>query len=685
MKRFILGAIIVAAAVRPAAAQDRQAILVAEDARRTDDASMAPLLKGLQSRDPAIAIAAARGLGRFENRLFVGRLAAVLRDPRPAVRAAAIHALGQIGRDSTVTDSIAALLLPLADKPADPATQGAVARSLGRLPVRRAELQARVGQALARLLEKRDPLLLVDATRGMEAWLRLAGRASDPGAAVRARLVQLAHTQGADQANAARVRRAATAALARLVDPAVAGLRTDPDPEVRRLVALWAAQPAADGQAALEALLQDPAPMVRTEALRAWGQKALTARDCTPLLRALRDSAIVVALQAIDGLLPSCPGAVERLRPIVDTVADTYRGHVGTVASWHRGAHGLVTLARLNPNEARVVLSRAATSTIWQVRMYAARAAAIVGDADRLILLSEDASDNVREAAVEALLKVRGHAADSIFRVQLTRPGYQVVRAAAEALAGATDRPRTAAALEAALARISRDRRDTSRDPRMAILERLGEVGDPALAPRLEPYLADFDAAVAARAAALIGKWTGREVRPAPHPLEAPRLDWNTIARLKGARLRIEMARSSGGGAFEIELYPELAPATVARIAEHARKGYYDGLTFHRFVANFVIQGGSPGANEFIGDVLYLRDETGPVSHERGTMGISTRGRDTGDAQFFVNLVENLRLDFDYTVWGRIVAGQGVAEGVLEGDVMERVSVVDGGAPGRQR
>ena len=537
------------------------------------------------------------------------------------------------------------------------------------------------------MLERREPLtLVVDATRAVEAWTRLAGKGSDLGPAARARLGQLVLLRNADQSNASRIRRAAAGAIIHTdAAPLVARLASDPDQEVRRLAAIWAALPdATEGRALLGGLLSDPAPMVRIEAIRSWGQRGFTTADCAPLMRALKDSVVAVALQAIDGLLPTCAGAVEALKPMVDSVADTYRGHVGTVASWHRGAHGLVALARLNPNEARTVLSRAATSTIWQVRMYAVRAAAVVGDADRLALLADDPSDNVREAVVEGLLKVRGHAADSLYRVQLARPGYQVVQSAAQALAGATDRPRAVAALEAALARVTRDRKDTSRDPRMAILERLGELGEASLAPRLEPYLADFDPAVAARAAALIGKWTGRQPIAVPRPLPVPPLVWGAVAGMKAVRLRIEMARSSGGGAFDIELYPELAPATVARIVSHARQGYYDGLTFHRFVANFVIQGGSPGANEYVGDVHYMRDEVGPVSHERGTMGISTRGRDTGDSQFFVNLVENLRLDFDYTVWGRVTAGMNVVDGVLEGDVMDRVSVIDGRGSRRQ-
>ena len=88
-----------------------------------------------------------------------------------------------------------------------------------------------------------------------------------------------------------------------------------------------------------------------------------------------------------------------------------------------------------------------------------------------------------------------------------------------------------------------------------------------------------------------------------------------------------------------------------------------------------MIQGGSPGANEYVGLPQFIRDELGTVSHLRGTVGMSTRGHDTGDAQWFVNLRDNARLDRDYTVWGEVVEGLGVVDGVLEGDVIKRIRV----------
>ena len=87
----------------------------------------------------------------------------------------------------------------------------------------------------------------------------------------------------------------------------------------------------------------------------------------------------------------------------------------------------------------------------------------------------------------------------------------------------------------------------------------------------------------------------------------------------------------------------------AARLLALVRTGYYDGLTWHRVEHDFVIQGGSPGANEYVGLGQYLRDELGTVPHVRGTVGMSTRGHDTGDAQWFVNLKDNLR--FTATRW----------------------------------
>ena len=114
-----------------------------------------------------------------------------------------------------------------------------------------------------------------------------------------------------------------------------------------------------------------------------------------------------------------------------------------------------------------------------------------------------------------------------------------------------------------------------------------------------------------------------------------------------------------------------------ARLAE---RGYYNGLTFHRVAPNFVIQGGSPGANEYVGAPDHMRDEVGLWPHVRGAVGISTRGRDTGDAQIFVDLVDSPMLDHRFTVFAQVLTGMDVVDQILEGDVIESVRILADGS-----
>ncbi|MGC4085427.1 MAG: aminotransferase class I/II-fold pyridoxal phosphate-dependent enzyme [Vicinamibacterales bacterium] len=109
------------------------------------------------------------------------------------------------------------------------------------------------------------------------------------------------------------------------------------------------------------------------------------------------------------------------------------------------------------------------------------------------------------------------------------------------------------------------------------------------------------------------------------------------------------------------------------RFAQLAASGYYNRLTFHRVVPNGIIQGGSPGANEYSSDAPYMRDEVGQWPHVRGALGISTRGRDTGDAQIFIDLVDNPRYDHTYTVFAQVLNGMDVVDRIIEGDVIESV------------
>lgn len=395
--------------------------------------------------------------------------------------------------------------------------------------------------------------------------------------------------------------------------------------------------------------------------------------NCGELRHGMADSAWAVRLRAADLVTPACAAdtaIVDTLRRWARDLPANGMRRAGSV-SWHAAAHGLVALARVAPADARVAVGRFSTSAVWQARAYAARAATILGDTATLIRLADDRDDNVVEAAVAGLARMAGHAADAPIIPALQASGYQAVRAAAVALKGTPLRDRTLAAAIAAAVRLRRDSSETSRDARQAVVDLIGSLAAAADWPRIAPLTADFDCDIAGAVADMGRRLGAAAATPTctPLPILLPP-DAVRLAMGGEARIRVTLADSSGGGTFVVRLRGDVAPVMAAQVLDLVRRRYYNGLTWHRVEPNFVIQGLSPGANEYVGYPRFFRDELGTVPHARGTVGMSTRGHDTGDAQWFINLSDNFRLDRDYTVFAEVTEGIGVVDGVLEGDVV---------------
>ena len=659
-----------------------QRLLVAEDARGKGVAGLAPLLEGVQSSDTLLRRIAVRGLGRLQRPDLVEMLVPMLRDRVAAVRVEAANAVAQgmsgVRRGAADTGAGAptlrtaqdALLANLAQE-RDPEVIDALAAALGRLPFK-ASTEARTAEAGMRSRVAGIPTQgIVRGMYGLAMNRRMTGGLSSDGVELLRRTARTATD-------------AETRRLAVLTLGLVNGLDStttirafgDADEQVRRLALAGVMSLELPARIALvQRALADPSVMVRIEAVRA-ARVLVTVPDCAPMIAATRDREPYVALIAIDALGGACADSAASHNALAEIV-DRPRTNGGD-HSWQAPTRALLALAPSDPARAGARLGAFAASPRWQERAVAAQAAAVVGQGVLLYQLVRDPDQNVVEAAVRGLARGAKHAADSVYIAALAAPGFQVVLAGAEALAGSPS-PRALPALLDALDSLTVRRSENARDPRLAILQRIGEMGSRETVDRLSPYLTDFDTTVAATAATLLSKWSGNVVvaRPAPLPIREEALAQTFWT--EGLRLRVTLASSSGGGTFTIALYSDVAPATVARLLRLVRAHYYDGLTIQRVEQNFVIQGGSPGATEYIGDTSFMRDELSTLSHLRGTVGISSRGRDTGDAQFFVNLVDNPRLDHDYTVFGSIITGRSVAERVMEGDTIARIEIL--GAP----
>lgn len=134
-------------------------------------------------------------------------------------------------------------------------------------------------------------------------------------------------------------------------------------------------------------------------------------------------------------------------------------------------------------------------------------------------------------------------------------------------------------------------------------------------------------------------------------------------------------------GAFTIELLAEDAPLTVDNFVQLAKRGYFNGISFHRVVPNFVIQGGDPRGDGNGGPGYSIRCEINQVPFKRGAVGMALSGKDTGGSQWFVTHAPQPHLNGGYTVFGNVVAGMGVVDDIVRGDVIRSISVKETGRP----
>ncbi|MBK5255178.1 MAG: HEAT repeat domain-containing protein, partial [Vicinamibacteria bacterium] len=552
-----------------------RAILEVEYNRAED---VSALLKALQSPDVRLQSRAARTAGRLERPALGEAVIPLLRSSDVGVRREAIGALAQM----KAFFDFGALI----GGETDGSVRAVIYEAMGRAMPGRAESEA----PLVLGLKDKDQTARRGAARGLESRIRLNLKTARPDPATIKAL-----REAIRDSEDSRLRQFALLALnaAGDQDPATFDIALlDGDPQVRRLAVLGSKR-----------WVEDRSPMVRLEAMRLAG-------TCEKAFLAIRNQEPSghVVLAAVDRLGTQVCDPL-RIAQLVDQGKD-----------WRIRARALVSLAKVAPALARERLPRSIAGSPWQARAYAATVAALLKDQAALEVLVRDPDQNV---AAEAMTTFD----DAVRALSSDHSG--LLLASAAKLLGSGELKSVAPMILATIKRLTRAGRATLRDPRQKLIEVLGTSRDLVSIEGLRPLLDDRDPAVALAAANVLSEATGkpvtaRTIRYVPEPLPSGA----ALRSLDGATAVIRMKDL---GPMTLQLLPDESPATVATFAELAEAGAYNGLTIHRVVPNFVLQGGSPGANEY--DALtpqFMRDELGFTSNERGTFGISTRGHDTG-------------------------------------------------------
>lgn len=158
---------------------------------------------------------------------------------------------------------------------------------------------------------------------------------------------------------------------------------------------------------------------------------------------------------------------------------------------------------------------------------------------------------------------------------------------------------------------------------------------------------------------------------------------WNTppAMQIDPQKTYIALVETSKG-TIELELYPQAAPLHVNNFVFLARQGFYDGLTFHRVVPNFVIQGGDPEGTGRGGPGYNIPAEIS-LPHKKGALAAARLGdqvnpkRESSGSQFYITHQATPHLDGAYSVYGQVIRGQDVVDAIRQGDLIIKVEIVE--------
>jgi peptidyl-prolyl cis-trans isomerase B (cyclophilin B) len=154
--------------------------------------------------------------------------------------------------------------------------------------------------------------------------------------------------------------------------------------------------------------------------------------------------------------------------------------------------------------------------------------------------------------------------------------------------------------------------------------------------------------------------------------------EWNTPPEMQiDAAKTYSVSIETEKGAIMIDLFADAAPKTVNNFVFLAREGFYDGVTFHRVIPDFMIQGGDPTGSGMGGPGYRFEDEfdNNPHSHEAGSLSMANAGPGTNGSQFFICHGPQPHLNGKHTVFGKVSSSQDIIDAIAQGDTMIKVTV----------
>ena len=653
-------------------------ITKAEDERRWDK----DLNALLAHREAAVRKRTALAVGRIGNEKSVPALSDLLQqDPDAGVRAMAAFALGEV-ESVTGANVLVGVIKSNKDRGEIRARAlEALGKIAGVLPNDQQARQRELGAVIREALE-------VEATQSGNQLTVLLGIT----AALRSRPADAGPTLAKFLSSPdARIRHDAANALARLrLKDGNAELRklltTDPDPTVRANAArvLGATEDKESFDALLARATGDPDSRVRVSSIRALASLR-DPRAAEPLFkRSVADTNEVLEIAATLGRV---------LAQKDDETAMNWLLKASEKLS-HTAPEIQIALVRIAPATFLLYLEQQTSPKSW--RQTAATAAAL-GEvaalpdsvkakpelnkrAEALLrnLLAYQSSGQAIPDVLRALAAFKPADLTQVLIAHLQKPDVIVRGAAADLLA---DLPPSNEITRALFAAWPTTKDDSLDDARVSILDALskqknGVLKEPDLLT--EPFrdaLGSQNHLIRRRVVSILNTATGHDSSIHIGIVQTKNTEADYRRALARIGRKVHAVVTTSKGSFTMELLPSEAPLTVDNFVQLAQRNYFQGVTIHRVVPNFVIQDGDPRGDGNGGPGYQIRCEINQVPYDRAVLGMALSGKDTGGSQWFVTHSPQPHLDGGYTVFGRVVAGMDVVDKIARGDVVKSVKI----------
>lgn len=336
----------------------------------------------------------------------------------------------------------------------------------------------------------------------------------------------------------------------------------------------------------------------------------------------------------------------------------------------HIAGEAIVSLSKIDSKKAIPIIEELISSDHWYSRMKAAEGLSYIKNDKAKEMLGELSNDEDLRVASKAL-SIISSLGDNYWENLLIEKLETADIAAAALAANGLGKLKSEKSIDILISVFERMSAPNEIEPMNAIIFALGEIGGEKAVHFLKINLNNKDANISRAAASSLKKITGEDYSQSVIKYSEGSNYISRVRPIEGEKCEIVTEK----GSIIIKLFRKDAPLTTSNFIQLALANFYDGISFHRVVPNFVIQGGCPRGDGYGGPGYAIRCENNKHNYKRGMVGMALSGKDTGGSQFFITQSPQPHLDGKYTIFGEVIEGMNIVDNILQGDKIITIKI----------